>query len=145
MQSSRTPQNRGPKFLDAKVLIAVLSLTVIIGIWSMLANNAFGLDQMAFKSAAAQPQPESGLPTLVALVPLTTLAVSPPGDTAPVNQTQPDNAARLPLRVVAVPTPVIVQKNAPQISGGVPVVSPDGGGGGGGGGSKAVTSTKSSR
>jgi hypothetical protein len=143
MQSSRTPQNRGPKFLDAKVLIAVLSLAVIIGIWSMLANNAFGLDQLAFKSTAAQPQPESGLPTLVALVPLATLAVNPPGDTAPVNQTQPDTAGQLPLRVVAVPTPVIVQKNAPQISGGVPVVSPDGGGGGGG--SKAVTSTKSSR
>ncbi len=157
MPSPRKNPHKGIKFLDAKMMIASLSIAVTVGVWNLLANNAM-LASQAAPNPTTSPPPDmpSGatddLPALPTLIPLVTVApmrVNQPaliGSDANTAQdlSQPVTTG---LKEVTAPTQVVVQKYKPVFD--QPVLGNGGGGGGGGshssGGSKAVTTTKSSR
>ena len=150
MQAKRPTPRKSAKFMDIKIFIAALTLAVTLGFWNLFSGNAYRTDQAAVPSAVTTPppQPPSGvaedlppLPTLVPLAAVEQPATALAGKIEPANVQAPVQAA--PLRSVAVPTVVIVQKNAPVIDSAQ--VASSGGGGGGGGKSKGVTSTRSSR
>lgn len=126
------------KFVEAKLLIAVLSLAVVVGLWALLANNAFGMTQFA----SAQAQDLSGIPTLVPLVALP----SGPSDELLVSDGQSaGGSTALQLRSVTAPgETTVIQKGAPQVGS---AVAQTGGGGGGSSrrSSRSTTTTRSSR
>ncbi len=143
-------QRKGIKFLDAKVLIATLSLAITIGLWNLFSIDAVKAEQIdppALASdlpdgAASQSQELPPLPTIVPLVELQELPA--PAINAPVSQAQANPALAAPtgkLRSVAAPPVTIVQKNKPLVD--APVVG--GGGGGGGGGQSSRRSAARSR
>jgi hypothetical protein len=131
MQANPKNKPEKPKFIDIKMLIAALAVAVTIGFWNLLSSNAYS-DEKSSPSVVVTlpPQPPSvaadnlpPLPTLVPLVDVTIPQVMPASDA--VNLSQPansapavDNAAAQPqpstqLRVVGIPTQVIVQKAKP--------------------------------
>ena len=148
MQSSRTPQRKAPKFLDTKVFIAALSVAVTIGFWNLFSGSAFQADKAAAAPTAVvtlPPSPPSDvaqdLPPIPTLVPRITVSSAVPqqGGTVSINKVQP-NVQALPLRSVAAPNLVIVQKSN------IVVDAPAAAGGGGGGGkSGGVAKTRSSK
>jgi hypothetical protein len=164
MQSNRTPR-KGPKFLDAKVLIAALSVAITFGFWNLFSSNAIQANKTGPSvTLTLPPQPATDtsqdyppLPTLVPLVevnfeaqPQQVQAPVQAGGVVPVvNNAQPAAGKQaVTLRSVAVPTTVVVQKNKPQIGA---VASSNTGGdsssssSGGGGKSKPAAVTKSSK
>jgi len=131
MQSNPKNKPAKPKFIDIKLFIAALAVAVTIGFWNLLSNNAYAAEKSSPSVVVTlPPQPPSvaadnlpPLPTLVPLVDVTIPQVMLASDA--VNLSQPanpapavDNAASQPqpsiqLRVVGIPTQVIVQKAKP--------------------------------
>jgi hypothetical protein len=131
MQTNPRNKPTKPKFIDIKLFIAALAVAVTIGFWNLLSNNAYASEKSSpsvvitlppqAPSVAADNLPP--LPTLVPLVDVTVPQVMPASDA--VNLSQPansapgvDNAAAqsqpsTQLRVVGIPTQVIVQKAKP--------------------------------
>jgi hypothetical protein len=127
------PKNKPvkPKFIDIKLLIAALAVAVTIGFWNLLSNNAYAAEKSSPSVVITlPPQPPSvaadNLPPLPTLVPLVDISIPQAGLASDaVNLSQPagqapavDNSAVEPqpstqLRVVGVPTQVIVQKAKP--------------------------------
>ena len=129
MQSNHNSKKDKPKFIDAKILIAALAVAVTIGFWNLFSNNAFAAEISSPSVVVTlPPQPPSvaadnlpPLPTLVPLVEVTipqvaqgseAVNVSQPGNQTPINNNAAGQLAS-PLRVVGIPTQVIVQKNKP--------------------------------
>jgi hypothetical protein len=145
MQPTRPSQKKPVKFLDAKVLIATLSLASTVGMWNMFSHSALKADQNKVDpTTTPPPQPPAegldGLAPLPTLIPLVNVTTQQEVNTA---QTAQQPAGQMPaLRSVTAPTQVIVQKVKPVFDQPAAVVS---GGGGGGGSSRSVTTTKSSR
>jgi hypothetical protein len=131
MQSKQDNKNEKPKFYDTKLLIAAVAVAVTVGFWNLFSNNAYTADKSSpsvvvtlppqAPSVAADILPP--LPTLVPLIDVTIPQVAPASDAVNVSQPDnqipaPDNMAvqpqqSSPLRVVGVPTLVIVQKQKP--------------------------------
>jgi len=170
MQSNRNKKSEKPKFVDTKMLIAALAVAVTFGFWNLFSNNAYSAEKSSPSVVVTlPPQPPSvaadnlpPLPTLVPLVDVTIPQVAPASDTL---STQPGNQAPVsdngiaqpqqttPLRVVGVPTLVVVQKQKPvfgdQISSASTTdnssSSSSSSKNGGGSSSKPSTTTKSSK
>jgi uncharacterized membrane protein YgcG len=159
MQNPKAGQRKGVKFAEIKILIATLSVVVILGIWNLLSNEAVQAEKIVpapvvsppSADFSTDPQVDSPLPTVVPLVDVTTIT-SAVAVQQPVSN-QPVKPSVLPLRAVAAPTQVIVQKYKPVVEQQVQVISSGGGGGGGGGSSSGggggsapapVTTTRSS-
>jgi hypothetical protein len=131
MQANPKSKPTKPKFVDIKLLIAALAVAVTIGFWNLLSNNAYAAEKSSPSVVVTlPPQPPSvaadNLPPLPTLVPLVDVTVPQMNQAADaVNLSQPanpapavDNSAAQPqpstqLRVVGVPTQVIVQKAKP--------------------------------
>lgn len=148
MQANRPTPRKSSKFMDAKIFIAALTLAVTIGFWNLFSGSAYQADKAALPNGVITPPPQpppdtaQDLPPIPTLVPL--VVVDQPV-AVQAGKIETASAAPVlpaaPLRSVAVPTVVIVQKNAPVINSGQTAS----GGGGGGGKSKGVTTTRSSR
>jgi hypothetical protein len=146
MQPSRSQSPRkGPKFLDVKLLIAAIALAVTLGLWNLLSSNAAQVDTAAQVAAAPPPtttdipQDLPPLPTLVALMPISSLQAS---KSAPAPQADAASPTAE-LRVVTASTQAIVQKFTPVIDQPASVAS-SGSKGGGGGSSKPKAKSHSS-
>jgi hypothetical protein len=158
MQNPKASPRKGVKFAEIKILIATLSVAVMLGIWNLLSNEAVQAEKIVPTPVVSPPGANQGtdtlanspLPTVVPLVDVS-IVTSVAAVQQPVSN-QPARQSVLPLRAVAVPTTVIVQKFKPVVEQQVQVISSGGGGGtsassGGGGGSASapVTSTHSSK
>ena len=137
----RPPTRKAPKFLDAKMMIAALSAVVTVGFWNLFASQAAqaqdspeALAPEALEESAPSEEQAGGLPPVPTLVPVMDLSNSVPA------AAQSGQAA--PLRSVAQPTVVVVQKNKPLIDAPAQVVV---NGGGGGRSSRPAATTRSSR
>ncbi len=146
MQNTQNHHPRkGSKLVDAKLFIVALALAITIGLWNLLSNAAVQADKASATLSAPPPaqadapagQDLPPLPTLTSLVPIATLDPQA-ASSGNVNVSDPPQTTS--LRVVGIPTQVIVQKFSPQVN--QPVAS--GGGHSGGGKSSPVTSTGSS-
>ncbi len=144
-----TPKKRKvSKFTGIKVLLATVSIAGVLGFWNLFSVKALQDENSSGQVQAVAPTdpPPSfdlglqPLPTLVPVVSVPTLAVQSASRPAAA-QVAPD--ATLPLRQVAVPTPMIVQQKPIVVSMGGAASSPSGGGGGGGG--KPAAKTHSSK
>jgi len=131
MQANPKTKPGKPKFTDIKLLIAVLAVAITVGFWNLLSSNAYAAEKSSPSVVVTlPPQPPSvaadnlpPLPTLVPLIDVTLPQVVPvpdavnlsqPANQAPVvnnTATQPQTATQ--LRVVGIPTQVIVQKAKP--------------------------------
>ncbi len=133
MQANPKNKPGKPKFIDIKILIAALAVAVTVGFWNLLSSNAYSAEKSSPSVVITLP-PQSpsvaadNLPPLPTLVPLVDVTIpqaglasdavnlSQPGSQAPVvdnpaGQLQPSSQ----LRVVGVPTQVIIQKAKPVI------------------------------
>lgn len=153
MPPTRANQPKGPKFLDAKVSIAALSIAVTAGLWNLFANSAMAAEKAGPAPDEGQTAPpvvesqasEAGLLPLPTLVPLVKVTSPDAGAAAPASQPAQNGAAPA-LRSVSAPTAVIVQKQRPLIDQPSVQVSDGGDRGNGGGSAPApVTTTRSSR
>lgn len=134
MKPANSPNRKGIKFLEPKILIATLALAVTLGLWNLLASELYESEKPAppaFISGA--PAENQDLPPLATLVPVV-ITDGQPGAAAQPAAQQPGG-----LRSVAAPTVTIVQKNIPLID------APAAPGSGGGGTSRSVSRTRSSR
>lgn len=146
MQTSRAPQRKGIKFLDAKVFIAALSVAVTAGLWNLFSINAVQAELQETGPEDAYPpetpmvetQDMPALPTLVPLVKVEPQPVDSPAVLALDNK--PNNPPG--LRSVTAPTQVVVQKVKPVFDQPQQVV--DNGGRSGKSG-RSATRTRSSR
>jgi len=129
MQSNHNNKSEKHKFVDTKILIGALAIAVTVGFWNLFSNGAYAADKSSPSVVVTLlPQPPSvaadnlpPLPTLVSLVDVTIPQVAP-GSTA-MNVSQPDNQVPAAnssalqqsntLRVVGIPTQVIIQKQKP--------------------------------
>ncbi len=153
MAANRPNSQKGVKFLDAKVLIAALSLVVTLGFWNLFSNqDLFDLKKNApeSKDPALQPQTVdiSSLPALPTLAPLVDVkAGTVQQNTAQKSAPQAGQpAATAPLRSVTAPDQKIVQNGAPIVDMGQPAVVVQSGGGSRSGAAPApITTTKSSK
>lgn len=144
------PQRKVSKFLDTKMLIASLSVAVTVGVWNLLANDAYVQAKNQPKPNVAPP-PQSdpaqgaaeGIPTIAPLAPVTIQPQTGTNGAAQSASAPAAGAAAGQLRSVTAPTQAVVQKVKPQFGQSVDVVVVNGGGGGGGGG--AAATTRSSR
>jgi hypothetical protein len=124
MQSNHSKKT---KFFDIKILIAALAVAVTVGFWNLFSSSAFTSEKTSPSVVVTlPPQPPSvaadnlpPLPTLVPLVDVTIPQLAPGSQT--INVSQPDNQApaaaqsqpSTQLRVVGIPTQVVVQKKKP--------------------------------
>jgi hypothetical protein len=153
----KSPKRKAPKFVGIKVLILALSGAITIGFWNLLSTNAFqATTPPAVVTLSAQPPANVGqdlppMPTIVPLVKVSAPQASDETVPAALPQNVPGTSSQLvdetvPLRVVAAPTIVVVQKSKPVI--GAQASSPattSGGGGGGSSKSGSKPKTKSSK
>ncbi|MDR3576512.1 MAG: hypothetical protein P4L50_21815 [Anaerolineaceae bacterium] len=148
--SARPPQRKFPKFLGIKVLILTLASAIMVGFWNLLSNNAFvATTPPAVVTLPAQTPPNvaQDLPPIPTIVPLVKAPAPQSSDEtipAALPQTAPANQA-VPLRVVDVPTIVVVQKYKPVIGAQASNVVSNSVGGGSKKSSKSGSSTKSSK
>ena len=132
MQPTHNNQSQKPRFIETKYLITVLAVAVTVGFWNLFSINAYS-DEKSSPSVVVTlpPQPPTvgadilpPLPTLVPLVDVTIPQLTsgsqaintsqPGGDQAPVVDNSVDQPLQAtPLRVVGIPTEVIVQKKKP--------------------------------
>jgi len=144
MQTQRSGQNKGPKYLDTKVLIASLSIAVTVGLWNLFSNEAVLAQKVEPNPESSPPEaPAEGqdLPPLPTLVPLLNLSsVQSQGSSSGIVAQQANPAQPVGLRSVTAPDQVIVQKVKPVFEEGK--IAPSGGGSSRRG---AVTQTRSSR
>lgn len=147
---TRTPRRKAFRFLGVKFLILAISGAITIGFWNLLSNNAFiAATPPAVVTLSAQPPANvaQDLPPIPTIVPLIKLPLpQPSAKTVPeaLPQAAPVNQA-VPLRVVAAPTIVVVQKSKPSIGAQVSNTASNSSGGGGSKSSKPKSSTKSSK
>jgi hypothetical protein len=126
MQASPKHKPAKPKLIDIKLLIAVLAVAVTVGFWNLLSNDAYSAEKSSPSVVVTlPPQPPSvaadnlpPLPTLVPLVDVTIPQVIPASDAVNLSQpasqapaAQPQSSTQ--LKVVGIPTQVIVQKKKP--------------------------------
>jgi hypothetical protein len=147
----RTPRRKAFRFLGVKSLILAISGAITIGFWNLLSNNAFiATTPPAVVTLPAQPpanvaQDLPPIPTIVPLIKLPLPQTSAETIPADLPQAVPVNQA-VPLRVVAAPTIVVVQKSKPAIGAQVSNTTSNlSGSGGGSKSSKPKSSTKSSK
>jgi hypothetical protein len=151
MAQNRPNPRKGVKFLDTKVLIAALSLAVTLGFWNLFSNQTIqNIKKSSAENQDAAQQPQTveqssfpPLPTISALVDVKTETIQ---QVTAQNAQQPA-AGSAPLRAVTAPEQKIVQKGAPVVDMGQPVVVVDSGGGNqpAGAAPAPVTTTKSSK
>jgi hypothetical protein len=82
MAPNMTSQKKTPKFLDAKVFIAVASLGITVGLWNVLSTQTLGVAKTSTAAVVAPPpNPSSdsaqGLPPIPTLIPLVDAAYQP--------------------------------------------------------------------
>jgi hypothetical protein len=130
MQTQRASQNKGPKYLDTKVLIASLSIAVTVGLWNLFSNEAVLANQTdettgqnPSQTPASEGQDLPPLPTLVPPVDLSKVQGSESPTVVLQSQDQPVG-----LRSVTAPDQVIVQKVKPVIEDDKPTFTSSGGG-----------------